>query len=240
MFILFGNITTIFAATPSNHETCLFLKDYLKIQKKLSHKHYTEAIQDLIKVQNLHPFEPYAQKIHLNLIYAYYKAQDLKSANNSIKLFKQTYSNHKYLDYILYMHGIINMNLDNNNISPLTKYLHIHRNNYNPHYAIDAFHSLSTLIKSFPNSQYYIDAYKRLIILKNRIAEYELSIIKFYYQRHAYISVIIRSEKMLHYFQDTQATRHALHYMQRAYKNLNLLEQANIVHKITIENPVTY
>lgn len=234
------NITMVSATTTDNHETCFLFKNYIKIQKKLLHKHYTEAIQDLINIQNLHPMEPYAQKIHLNLIYAYYKTHDLKSANNSIQLFMKIYPNHKYLDYILYMHGIINMSLDNNNISLLAKYFNIHQNNYNPHYAIDAFHSLSKLIKYFPNSQYYVDSYKRLIILKNRIAEYELSIIKFYYQRHAYISVIIRSEKMLSCFQDTKATLHALHYMKKAYKNLNLIDQFNIVNKIITENSITY
>lgn len=231
----------MFAATAANKQQYLSFKDqYLKVQRELLHKNYTGAIQDLINIQNSHPFEPCAQKVYLNLIYAYYKAHDLKNANQSIQLFLKMYPNYKYLDYVLYMHGIVNMSLDRNNISTLTKYFNIYWDNYNPNYAIDAFHSLSKLIQYYPNSQYYTDSYKRLVILKNRIAEYELSVIKFYYQRYAYISVIIRSEKMLRHFSDTQAIHHALYYMCQAYRNLNLLDQSNIISKIIAENSIIY
>lgn len=213
---------------------------YKIAQNKLMKKNYTGAIQDLLNLQKLHLFHPYPQRIHLNLIYAYYKTHQLKLANNSIQSFLKSYPNYKELDYILYMHGIINMSLDKDNILFFNKNLNINWNNCNPNYANSAFFSFSKLIHTYPNSKYYIDTYKRLIILKNRIAEYELSVIKFYNARNAYISVITRSEKMLHYFPDTQATYQALYYMKKAYQNLYLFEQSHKIQKIIIENSITY
>ncbi|ADV33586.1 putative lipoprotein [Candidatus Blochmanniella vafra str. BVAF] len=209
---------------------------YKSAHDKLLHNNYTESIQKLLRLNNLHPFEPYPQQIYLDLIYAYYKLHDFQSANNFIQRFLSSYPNHKNLDYVLYMQGLINMNLDKNNSYFAHKYWHKSWFKHNPSYANIAFHSFSKIIQNHPNSQYYIDAYKRLIILKNRIANYELAIIKFYDQRNSYISVILRSERMLRYFPNTPATYEALYYMKRAYQKVSLLDQSNIVNKIISEN----
>lgn len=240
ILILIINIMTLSCVTtqPSKHYT--FDYQYKIVQNKLLHKNYTGAIQDLLRIKKIYPFDPYPQQIHLDLIYAYYKSYDLQAANDSIQKFLKLYPNHKNLDYILYMNGIVNMSLDKKNWFFLSKYFNIHWDNLNPNYAHNAFHSFLKLIHQYPNSQYCDDAYKRLIILKNRIAEYELSVIKFYYKRNAYISVIVRSEKMLRYFPDTQATLHGLYYMKRAYQNIHLLDQSNKINQIINKNLNTY
>lgn len=241
ILLLIVNTITISCTTTINNPTHHTADDYYKkIHEKLLHKNYNEAVQDLLNLQNLYLFDPYPQQIHLSLIYAYYKSNDLKSANNSIQHFLTLYPNYKDLDYILYMQGIVNMSLDKNNMSFFAKNINIYGNYCNPKYANYAFRSFSKLIQNYPNSQYCIDAYKRLVILKNRIAEYELSIIKFYDEKHAYVSVIIRSEKMLRYFSDTQATLQALHYMKRAYHNLRLIEQSNKIAAVIAENLTIY
>lgn len=241
VLILIMNIMTISCTTITHHpNSCAADYHYKTAQNKLLHKNYTGAIQDLLNLQNLYLSEPYPQKIHLNLIYAYYKSHDLKSANNSTQHFLKLYPNYKKLDYVLYMHGIINMSLDKNNMSFLMRYLNVNWYHCNPNYANIALDSFSKIIQNYPHSLYYTDSYKRFIILKNRIAEYELSIIKFYYKRCAYISVIVRSEKMLHYFSDTEAMRHALYYLERAYQKIHLLNQSEKIHKIIIENATTY
>lgn len=237
--VLILNIITISCTTTHNHK--ILYQDtnlsYKTAYKKLLRNHYTSAIQDLLYLQNLYLFEPCPQQIHLDLIYAYYKSNDLKSANKSIDYFLQLYPNHKYLDYVLYMHGIVNMNLDRNNYYPLlTKYFNNFWFNHNPIYANIAFHSFLKLIQNYPNSQYVFDAYNRLIFLKNRIAYHKLAIIQFYDKKNAYISVIIRSEEMLRYFPDTHATYQALYYMKRAYQNIHLIDQANIINEIITES----
>ncbi|AAZ40824.1 putative lipoprotein [Candidatus Blochmanniella pennsylvanica str. BPEN] len=210
---------------------------YKSAQNKLYNADYKEATQDLINLLNLYLLDPCPQQIYLDLIYAYYKLNDLKSANNYIEHFFKLYPNHKHFDYVLYMHGVINMCLDEDN-KKLIKYLNINWFDRNPMYACIAFHTFVRLIRQYPDSQYSLDAYKRLIFLKNRVAEYELSIVKFYSKKHAYISVIARVEKMLYHFPDTQATRKALYYMQQAYQNIYLPDQANKVAKIIAANPV--
>lgn len=208
---------------------------YKSVHNKLHNNNYKEAIHDLINLKNLYLFDPCPQKIHLYLIYAYYKSNNLKSSNDTIQYFLQKYPNYKHLDYVLYMHGLVNMTLDHRNKTPI-KYINLNWTNRNPIYANIAFSSFSKLICDYPHSSYLLDAYKRLIFLKNRIAEYELSIIKFYDRRNVYISVITRSEKMLRCFPNTQATYESLFYMQKAYQNMHLYDQADKIMKIISSN----
>lgn len=234
--ILIINIIVVSCTTTSintKNDSCIQL--YKSTKNKLNKKNYKEAIQNLIQLKQLNLFNPHPQQIHLYLIYAYYKLNDLKSANESAQHFLKLYPNHKNLDYVLYMQGLINMSLDIDNTVP-TKYFNIHWKDRNPKHAHTAFQNFKNLIRDYPSSIYTLDAYKRSIFLKNRIAEYELSIIKFYNTKNAYISVIARTEKMLRYFPDTQATYKALYYMHEAYQKINLYDQANNIMKIILSN----
>ncbi|URJ28003.1 outer membrane protein assembly factor BamD [Candidatus Blochmannia vicinus (nom. nud.)] len=235
--IIISTIITSYTIASDRVMGCSARNLYKLAQNKLYNADYKGAVQDLVNLQNLQLFDPCPQQIYLDLIYAYYKLNDFKLANNYIKRFFKLYPNHKHFDYVLYMHGVINMCLDEDN-KTLIKYLNMNWFDRNPTYAYTAFHSFAKLIHGYPNSRYFSDTYRRLIFLKNRIAEYELAIVEFYAKRDAYISVIARVEKMLYCFPDTQATRKALYYMQQAYQNIYLPDQADKVAKIIVANPI--
>lgn len=229
--IIIISCTTISKNTINNSPT-----NFYKSAKNNFYKsNYKGAIQDLTNLKNLYLFDPHSQQIYLYLIYAYYKVNDLKSSNETIQYFLKLYPNYKHLDYVLYMHGLVNMTLDKNYKIPI-KFININWVDSNPIYANIAFQSFIKLVHIYPHSSYALDAYKRLIFLKNRIAEYELSIIKFYDKKQAYVSVIYRSEKMLRYFPDTQATRKALFYMHKAYQKMYINNQADKIMKIIATN----
>ncbi|URJ25260.1 outer membrane protein assembly factor BamD [Candidatus Blochmannia ocreatus (nom. nud.)] len=210
---------------------------YKSAKKKMLNSDYKGAIQDLIILKNLNLFNPCPQQIYLDLIYSYFKINNLKLANNYAENFLQLYLNNEHYDYILYMYGVINMYLDRNR-GTLIKYLNIDWFDRDPRYAKIAFSAFAELIRQYPNSQYSFDAHARLIFLKNRIAQYELAVVKFYFKRHAYISVISRVEKMLYNFSDTKATREALPYMLYAYKSIHLLDLADKLEKIMFINSI--
>ncbi|URJ30921.1 outer membrane protein assembly factor BamD [Blochmannia endosymbiont of Camponotus sp.] len=237
IIIIISTIITSYTIASDSDVSCSAYNLYKLAQNKLYNADYKGAVQDLVNLQNLRLFDPCPQQIYLDLIYAHYKLNDFKLANNYIKCFFKLYPNHNHLDYILYMHGVVNMCLDDDN-KTLIKYLNMNWFDRNPTYARTAFHSFVKLIHEYPDSRYFADTYRRLVFLKNRIAEYELAIVKFYAKRGAYISVIARVEKMLYCFPDTQATRRALCYMQQAYQNICLPEQAEKVAKIIVANPI--
>ncbi|MBX4180977.1 outer membrane protein assembly factor BamD [Sodalis sp. CWE] len=208
---------------------------YLAVQKKLEVGNYLDAIKDLKTLNHHCLVGPYAQYIQLDLIYAYYKSSNLSLAKSLTDYFLQLYPADPSIDYVLYMRGLINMALSEN---ALQDFFGIDRFDRNPALLQEAFSDFKKLIQTFPNSQYSMDASKRLIYLKNQLAKHFLSVIKYYSRRNEYTTVVIRTKEMLKDFPDTQATRIALTHMERAYRKMHLSKQADIISKIITLNEV--
>ncbi len=206
---------------------------YAIAQQKLQHGNFQNAITQLEALDSRYPFGPYSQQVQLDLIYAYYKSDHLPLAQASIDRFIRLNPTHPDIDYVLYMHGLINMSMDDNT---LQNFFGIDRSDRDPQYARAAFNNFNKVIKEHPESQFVMDSIKRLVFLKNRLANHELAIAKYYTKREAYVAVVNRVEKMLKNYPDTQATRNALVLMENAYQQLGLSNQANKVTELIAIN----
>lgn len=203
-------------------------------QEKLQDGNYKGAITQLETLDNRYPFGPYSQQVQLDLIYAYYKSGDLPMALAAIDRFLRLNPTHPNIDYVLYMRGLSAQALDDNT---LQEFFGINRADRDPQHARVAFQDFSQLIRYYPNSIYITDASKRMVFLKDRLAMFELSVVQFYTKRGAYVAVINRVENMLRDYPDAQPTRQALPYMENAYKELGLTDEANKVAALIAANP---
>ncbi|WP_409310185.1 outer membrane protein assembly factor BamD [Pectobacterium sp. B1J-3] len=207
---------------------------YANAQQKLQDGNFRAAITQLEALDNRYPFGPYSQQVQLDLIYAYYKSAELPLAQASIDRFLRLNPTHPSVDYVLYMRGLTDMALDD---SALQGFFGVDRSDRDPQYARAAFRDFSKLIQGYPSSQYATDANKRLVYLKERLAKYELSVAQYYTKRSAYVAVVNRVEQMLRDYPDTQATKDALPLMENAYRELQLVAQADKVAQIIAANP---
>ncbi|SBT81925.1 Outer membrane protein assembly factor BamD [secondary endosymbiont of Trabutina mannipara] len=209
-----------------NHKNILIKNNpsdiYLYAQQKLYNGNCNNdtliAIKNFKFLKNYNLITSYAQQIQLNLIYAYYKLTSFSFAQSSINNFLLFNSNHPNIDYVIYMQGLINMARDSNN---LLQGLFGINSNTNTKYVRTALLNFIQLINTYPNSQ-YSDNIKYIIYLKNSIADYELSIIKYYYKCESYIAVNKRVEKMLRNFENTKAIKKALFFYEKSYEKLYL------------------
>lgn len=206
---------------------------YATAQQHLHSGSWKSAITQLETLDSRYPFGPYAQQVQLDLIYAYYKNGDYPLAQATIDRFIRLNPAHSNIDYVLYMSGLTAMALDDNFLQNL---LRIDRSNRDPANARQAFHQFSRLLLQFPHSQYAADANKRLLALKERLAKYELAVVEYYTKRGAWVAVVNRTKGMLIDYPDTQATRKALPYMQKAYQQLQLNSEADKVAKLISAN----
>lgn len=207
---------------------------YATAQQKLQEGNFKAAITQLEALDNRYPFGQYSQQVQLDLIYAYYKSDDLPLAQASIDRFMRLNPTHPNIDYVMYMRGLTNMAQDDN---ALQGFFGVDRSDRDPQHGRAAFRDFSQLLQQFPDSQYAADAYKRQVFLKNRLAKHELSVAEYYTKRGAYVAVVNRVEQMMRDFPDTQATRDALPLMENAYHQLQLNAQADKVAKIIAANP---
>ncbi|MGP1956472.1 MAG: outer membrane protein assembly factor BamD [Arsenophonus sp. NC-PE1-MAG3] len=208
---------------------------YTSSQEKLQNGNYKEAIKLLETLDNRYPSSPYTQQAQLDMIYTYYKSGELLLTIATIDRFIRLNLTHPNIDYVLYIRGLTALALDD---SALQDFFGIDHADCDPQHAIVAFKDFKQLVHFYPNSLYATDASKRLAFLKERLAKYELGIIKYYNERVAYVAVINRTEEMLKNYPDTQSTRNALKYMEIAYNKLYLTEEKNKVAELITANPI--
>lgn len=210
-------------------ESELFSKAHKEI-KSGTLKNATTLFEQMDKI---YPFGPYSEQVQLDLIYSYYKTSEYSLAIASIDRFLKLNPTHPNVDWVIYMRGLCNMIMDDNQIQ---SWFGVDRSSRDQSYATAAFKDMSHLIQRFPGSPYTKDAEQRLIYLKNRLAKYQYYVAKYYTERQAYVAVINRVEYMLSVFPDTLSTRRALHLMENAYKKLGLITEAKQVRTVIEEN----
>lgn len=206
---------------------------YNKAKNELEGGNIKSSITVLETIDKNYPFGPFSQQVQLDLIYAYYKTADYPLAIASIDRFLKLNPIHPNIDWVIYMRGISNMAQSDNTIQG---WFNVDRSDRDPEFAMAAFKDFTYLVSSFQNSSYAADAKKRLIYLKNRIAQYELKVAQYYTKRGAYVAVINRVTQMLSLFPDTDATKAGLLLMHNAYNELGLTDESQKVEKLIQAN----
>lgn len=94
------------------------------------------------------------------------------------------------------------------------------------------------LLQRYPNSPYAEDSQKRMVALKNRLANYDLATADFYLRREAWVAAINRSQELQKAYPDTEAARKSLTIQLEAYKQLGLEDAVARTEKLIELNPV--
>lgn len=195
-----------------------------KAKTELESGNIKSSISVLEAIDKNYPFGPYSQQVQLDLIYAYYKSNDYPITIASIDRFIKLNPTNSNIDWVIYLRGLSNMAQDDNQIQ---SWFNVNRSDRDYSFAVAAFKDFNYLIASYPNSPYSYDAEKRLVALKNRLANYQLKVAQYYDERGAYVAVVNRVTKMLEDYSDTDATRRGINLMKNAYVELGLFEEAS-------------
>ena len=187
----------------------------------LESANFEKASEVLEALDSRYPFGPQAEQVQLELIYTYYKRDEIALAMANIDKFIRLNPTHEDLDYLYYMRGLVNLSLDE---QIFQKLYNVDRSDRDQSHSQKAFKAFNTLVTNYPQSQYAKDAHQRMIFLKSRLARYEVSIAEWYFKRDAYIAAINRSKIVLNNYPDTASVEDALKIMILAYRELDLTE----------------
>ncbi|MDP2573957.1 outer membrane protein assembly factor BamD [Vibrio sp. vnigr-6D03] len=193
------------------------------------------AIDKLEALDSRYPFGPYSEQVQLDLIYAYYKNNDLALGLATISRFTRLNPTHEKSDWVLYMRGLTHMAQDRNFMHDL---FNVDRSDRDPEPVKSAFNDFKRLLQRYPSSPYAEDAQQRMFSLKNRLAEYDLATADFYLRREAWIAAINRCQELQKTFPDTEAARKSLAIQLEAYKMLGLEDAIERTEKLMSLNPV--
>ncbi len=228
-FILYSFLNLSGCGSEPTHEDWTADRFYSEAKKALDTGDYTKAIKYYEKLETRYPFGKYAQQAQLDVIYAYYKYDEPESALVAADRFLKLYPRHEKVDYVYYMKGVVNFELTQ---GLLDRFLPLDRSQRDQGTAVQSFRNFSKLVTRFPKSKYSKDARLRMIHLRNRLAESELNIARFYMKRGAYLAAANRAKNVVSSYQGTKAMPQALIILAKSYKILGLKELSSDALKV--------
>lgn len=197
---------------------------YQNAKEAMLNRNFSRAIKSYEALDVLYPFNRYAEKAQLELIYVYYKDGDSSSAKAAAERFIHLYPNSERIDYAYYMQAMADMDQDR---GWYLRYVPIDLSLRDPGTMRLAYQEFAELIRRFPESRYAPDARQRMIYLRNLFASYELHIADYYFRRKAYIAAANRANEIIQRYQGAPEVQKALVIMIKSYRILGLEELAN-------------
>ena len=197
---------------------------YTKGQQALQKRNYMAAIEHLQALESRYPFGPFSIQGQLDLAYAYLKNDDFQEAHAAASRFIRLHADHPNADYAHYLQGLSSY-LGNQGF--IEKYFPVNSSERDPGQALKSFQEFSELISRYPDSTYVADARKRMIAMRNRMAENILIIAGYYLKRHAYVAAINRSNEVINHYQQSPSVESALGIVIESYRHLGLMASSD-------------
>ena len=192
---------------------------YERATNAISAGQFQTAIQHFRALEARYPFSPYALQAQLDIAYAYFRFGRTEESISEAERFIRFNPTHPNVDYAYYIKGLAHF-------SHRKGFLH----SWFPRDPAEvdqkalreAFNTFTALITKFPNSPYAPDAHQRLVFIKNKMAEHEISVANYYLSRNAWIAAGNRANYVLEYYNNTPSTENALAILLTVYKQLDL------------------
>jgi outer membrane protein assembly factor BamD len=208
-------------------------KIYSEAKDEMNSGAYDKAIPLLEKLEGRAAGTPLAQQAQLDRAYAHYKAGDQAQAIATLDRFIKLHPTSPALDYALYLKGIVNFNDNLGMFSFLSRQDLSERDQKAAKESFEAFKELST---RFPDSKYAPDAKARMTYIVNSLAQYEVHVARYYYNRGAYVAAINRAQNALADYRDVPALEEALSILMRSYDALGMAQLRDDTRRVLEKN----
>ena len=196
-------------------------KLYDDARDELKSGNWGQAIKQLERLESRYPFGKWAQQAQIDLAYANYKEGDRALALAAVDRFMKLHPNHPNLDYAYYLKGLINFNEQQGFLAGLGGQDLSERD---LRAARDAFDAFREVVSRWPEGPYAADSRERMQYLVNSMAQGEVHIARYYFDRAAYVAAANRAENVVKLYQQSSAIEQALYIMMVSYDRLGLTD----------------
>jgi outer membrane protein assembly factor BamD len=207
---------------------------YQQAREAMDDDNFQLATEKYEKLEVEHPFSAQTRQGQIDIIYAYYRADEPDSAIAAADRFIKLYPRHPRVDYAYYLRALVNFDRTSGMLDRLLKRDSAVRD---PHTARESFHDFAELVKRYPDSPYATDAIQRMVHLRNYLARHELYVARYYIKLKAYVAAASRSRYIIENYPRAPAVTEALHIMAEAYAGLGLDDLAAETRKVIKLNP---
>ena len=202
---------------------------YRDAHKALNSSDYELAVREYEALTSRFPFSDQSRQARLDLIYVYYRKGENESATDAAEQFLRENPTHPRIDYAWYMKGLIDYE---HTPWAFERWFGVDMAKRPPASLASSITAFSTVVKQFPKSAYAHDAQRRLIYLRNRLADYEINVARYYLKRSAYAAAAQRAQRVIEQYDGAPAVRDALEIMIECYRHLGLKDLENNVEQV--------
>lgn len=206
---------------------------YERANKSMAGQDYNNAIRLYEALVARFPFAQESRQARLDLIYAYYKGRESESALDAADTFIRENPTHPRIDYAWYIKGLVDFERTANIIE---RFLKVDLDERPPQTARKSFAAFRKVVDDYPKSEYAHDARRRMIHLRNRLADYELYVARYYVRRGAYVAAAQRANEVIEQYDGAPAVREALDIMIDCYDRLGMKDLADQTRTVVAAN----
>lgn len=208
-------------------------KLYEQAHKSMDSGNFKNAIQYYETLEARFPFANQSKQAQLDLIYCYYNDRQIEATVDAATTFERENPTHPRVDYALYMRGLAWFSGES---SWYHRWFNADLSKRPPKNLQESFSAFAQLIQRFPNSAYSADARQRMVFLRNRLADYELHVARYYMSRGAWLAAASRARFIVEEYDGAPAVAEALKIMLDAYRQLGMRDQAEDIRLVIASN----
>jgi outer membrane protein assembly factor BamD len=202
---------------------------YHDAHKALNSSDYEQSVRLYEALTSRFPFSDQARQARLDLIYVYYRKGENETATDAAEQFLRENPTHPRIDYAWYMKGLIDYE---HTPWAFERWFGVDMTKRPPASLASSITAFTTVIKQFPKSEYAHDAQRRLIYLRNRLAQYEINVARYYLKRGAYDAAAQRAQRTIEQYDGAPAVQDALAIMIDSYRHLGLNDLQHNAEKV--------
>lgn len=217
--LLLATLTYGCASTQSQYDYYTEEQLYQKARRFLIDRKYTRSAELYQMLETRFPFGEYAEQAQLDIITAYYQAQDYDLAIVAADRFIRLHPNHPEVDFAYYYKGVAKFDA---NRGALDKLFNLDVSKRDPGLATDSYNDFATLVTKFPDSRFAGDARGRMRYLRNILARHEVHVANYYFKREAYTAAVNRGQYIVEHFQESPSVADGLAIMVQAYRLMGM------------------
>jgi outer membrane protein assembly factor BamD len=174
---------------------------------------YKSALNEFENLLLNYPFSDLAVKSEITSAYSLYEDNQIQKAINKLNSFIEMNPTGELTIYAHYLLG-------------MCYYIQTSQKGRDASLSLKAINYFQIIQSKYPNSKYAKDAKLKILYLKNRLAENELAVGKFYLKKNASGSAIKRFKVILEKFQNTSVIPETLYRLSEALLITGLKEEA--------------
>jgi outer membrane protein assembly factor BamD len=204
-------------------------KLFKEAKDALSSGDYARSIKLYENFESKYPYGAQAQQSILDSAWANYKIAEYPVAVSGAERFLKLYPTHQNADYAYYLKGL---SLFGDELGLFKFLANEDISERDPKARREAYGAFKELVEKYPNSGYTNDARQRMQHLHNSLADYDVHVARYYYNRGAYVAAVNRAQLALTTYPDAPATKDALKILSQGYTALGQNQLATDTNRV--------